>query len=150
MTTVTAVFTVYLNWGNAWTMHFVWLLDVSACGVVFTNFCMTLHVLKSFWSIWKKNKTCFWGQVCFHDFTLLCWIVGEIAEFVARMHSFASQETSSTESFQGDNKSHITCMYLPCCVVEKSRCHVCRGFACFGFLLLADANNADRTLCKYL
>ena len=21
--------------------------------------------------------------------------------------------------------------YLPCCVVEKSRCHVCRGFACF-------------------
>ena len=66
------------------------------------------------------------------------------------MHLFASQETSSAESFQGDNKSHITCMYLPCCVVEKSRCHVCRGFACFGFLLLADANNADRTLCKYL
>ena len=34
---------------------------------------------------------------------------------------------------------------------EKSRCHVCRWFPlCFGFLLLADANNADRTLCKYL
>ena len=35
------------------------------------------------------------------------------------MHSFASQETSSTESFQSDKKSHITCMYLPCCVVKR-------------------------------
>ena len=107
----------------------------------FTNFCMTLHVLKSFLVDLKKNQ---------NDFTLFCWTEDEIAEFTACMHSFASQETSSTESFQGDKKSHITCMYPLCCVVEKSRCHVCRGFACFGFLLLADANTADRTLCKYL
>ena len=48
--------------------------------------------------------------------------------------------------------SHSYTAYVPssvlCC--EKSRCHVCRGFVCFWFLLLADANNADRTLCKYL
>ena len=87
----------------------------------FTNFCMTLHVLKSFLVDLKKNQTCFSGQVCFHDFTLFCWIEDKIAEFTACMHSFASQETSSTESFQGDKKSHITCMYPLCCVVEKSR-----------------------------
>ena len=150
MTTVTAVFTAYLNWGNAWTMHFVWLLDVSACGVVFTNFCTTLHVLKSFWSIWRRTRHVFEVKFVFTISRCFCWIDDEIAEITACMHSFASQETSSTESFQGDKKSQTTCMYPLCCVVEKSRWHVCRGFACFGFLLPADANTADRTLCKYL
>ena len=65
------------------------------------------------------------------------------------MHLFASQETSSAESLQGDNKSHNIRTFLVGC--EKSRFHVCRGFRVFGILcLLADANTADRTLCKYL
>ena len=46
--------------------------------------------------------------------------------------------------------SHITCMYLPCCVVKRVAVTFVEVSCVFWFLLLADANNADRTLCKYL
>ena len=43
--------------------------------------------------------------------------------------------------------SHITCMYLPCCVVKRVAVTFVQVSCVFDFcLLLADANNADRTL----
>ena len=49
------------------------------------------------------------------------------------MHLFASQETSSAESFQGDNKSHITCMYPLCCVVKRVAVTFVEVSCVFGF-----------------
>ena len=44
--------------------------------------------------------------------------------------------------------SHSTCMYLPCCVVKRVADTFVEVSLVLGFLLLADANTADRTLCK--
>ena len=149
---VTAWFTAYLTCWYARMIYFWHCLEVSAISLyldLFDGFLWNFAWLDDVDTL-EDGRSMFlkldfhWR---FHDD--FCWIVCEIAEFNAWMHLFASQETSSAESFQGDNKSHY--LHVPsllCC--EKSRCHVCRGFVCFWFLLLADANNADRTLCKYL
>ena len=73
-----------------------------------------------FWSTFEEEPDMFLRSSLFSRFHGdFCWIDDEIAEFDACMHSFASQETSSAESFQGDNKSHTTCMYPPCCGVKR-------------------------------
>ena len=74
-----------------------------------------------------------------------CWISCESVEFNAWIHLFASQETSSAESFQGDNKSHY--LHVPSLLVVKRvastfvEVSLCFGVLCF----LADANTAVRT-----
>ena len=97
-----------------------------------------------------EEQDMFLRSSLFDDFTLFCWM-----DLVNLMHdAFTSpQGPAVVQSFQGNNNKLLSTHYLHvpsllCC--EKSRCHVCRGFVCFWFLLLADANNADRTLCKYL
>ena len=135
----------FLAWWRQWLqyLHLTWIEEMhERC--IFCDFWMFLHVelflqtfawpcmsWRVFWSIWRRTRHVFEVKFVFTISRGFCWIDDEIAEFTACMHSFASQETSSTESFQGDKKSHTTCMYPLCCVVEKSRWHVCRGFACF-------------------
>ena len=60
-----------------------------------------------------------------------------------------SREPAIVQSFLRDNKSH----YLhvsSVLVVKRVAFMFVEVSLCFGFCFLADANNADRTLCKYL
>ena len=61
-------------------LYFWHCLDVSACGVVFTNFCMTLHVWKSFWKIWKKTRHVFEVEFVF---TISRYLLDGFGEFDA-------------------------------------------------------------------
>ena len=45
------------------------------------------------------------------------------------MNTCCFSRSAGARSFLRNNMLQNS--YLPCCVVEKSRCHVCRGFACF-------------------
>ena len=125
-----------------WTMHFLSLLDVSACGVVSVNFWMTLHDWKRIWWFWMKTGTCFWGQVYLTISFGICWI--DLVNFTAWLHVFTSQDPATVQSFLRNNKLHSTLTSLVGC--EKSRFHVCRGFLVFWVVcFLADANTAVRT-----
>ena len=60
-----------------------------------------------------------------------------------------SREPAIVQSFLRDNKSqylHVSSVL----VVKRVAVTFVEVSLCFWFLLLADANNADRTLCKYL
>ena len=60
-----------------------------------------------------------------------------------------SREPAIVQSFLRDNKSqylHVSSVL----VVKRVAVTFVEVSVCFWFLLLADANNADRTLCKYL
>ena len=61
-----------------------------------------------------------------------------------------SREPATVQSFLRDNKSHY--LHVPSLLVVKRVASTFVEVSCvLGFLvLLADANNADRTLCKYL
>ena len=110
------------------------------------DFSKTLHD-GMIWTILKMTCSCFWSLISIASFQ---------DDLLQDLSVFMHGCMLSLKNQQWYRASYVTISYtsiltfLPCCVVEKSRCHVCRGFSCFGFLLLADANNADRTLCKYL
>ena len=60
-----------------------------------------------------------------------------------------SREPAIVQSFLRDNKSqylHVSSVL----VVKRVAVTFVEVSLCFWFLLLADANSADRTLCKYL
>ena len=62
-----------------------------------------------------------------------------------------SQEPAVVQSFLRNNKLHQhTYLPSPCCGVKRVADTFVEVSLVFGFLLLADANNADRTLCKCL
>ena len=145
--------TVYLVEGNAWTMHFLCDLDASAISVI-------LDLMDGFlWNFaWLDDLNCLeddrsmFLKLDFH-WRFSWWFLLDsdwVAEFNAWMHVFASQETSSAE-LPKVTTSYRT--FVPSLLVVKRVAFTFVEFSVFsGFLLcfLADANYADRTLCKYL
>ena len=109
-----------------------------------------LACLEEYLMILMENWTCFWGQVWFDDFTLFLLDWSWCDEFGCACFAwFISQDTQHL-----CRASYVTTSYIAhvssLVVVKRVAVTFVEVSVCFGFLLLADANNADRTLCKYL
>ena len=63
---------------------------------------------------------------------------------------YLSRGSATVQSFLRNNKLHQHTSILLCCGVKRVAVTFVEVSCVFWFLLLADANNADRTLCKYL
>ena len=149
---------ILFSWFLAWwylRMTLLWCILISSW---WQSYCFAV-----FWSGNIYNRTDFWPQRCFvrrlcfdnlyfnfEDFMMFSLLdCGWVGEFIAWMHVSLLKKPAVVQSFLRNNKLHNIRTFLVGC--EKSRFHVCRGFRVFGILcLLADANTADRTLCKYL
>ena len=59
------------------------------------------------------------------------------------MHVVSQDQQVCRASYVTTSYNRIRTFLVGC---EKSRCHVCRVSVCFGFFLLADANNATPTV----
>ena len=82
----------------------------------------------------------------FHD--EFCWIEVDVMNLLHVCMIHLSRKPAVVQSFLRNNKLHQH-TYPPCGVKRVADTFVEVSLV-FGFLLLADANTADRTLCKYL
>ena len=83
----------------------------------------------------------------FHD--EFCWIEVDVMNLLHVCMIHLSRKPAVVQSFLRNNKLHQH-TYPACCGVKRVADTFVEVSLVFGFLLLADANTADRTLCKYL
>ena len=146
---MTTVFTAYLNEGNARMMHFLLCLVASAIWNFRLDFSETLHdwmILHFGW--WPVHVFEVWFPLEVFKMILTCWKIW--VNSCMNACCFSSRKPAVVQSFLRNNKLHNNRTFLVGC--EKSRFHVVEFSVFSGFALcfVADANYADRTLCKYL
>ena len=110
------------------------------------DFSKTLHD-GMFWTILKMTCSCFWSLISIGSFQ--DDLLQELSVFMhGCMLSLKNQQWYRASYVTISYTSILT--YLPCCGVKRVAVTFVEVSLVLGFLLLADANNADRTLRKYL
>ena len=122
----------FILFGFIWwiSASFAWLDDVTTFGQDRSMFLKLVFHRRFSW--WFVLENVWWCRI---------WCMNAFIHI--------SREPAIVQSFLRDNKSqylHVSSVL----VVKRVAVTFVEVSLCFGFLLLADANNADRTLCKYL